>query len=115
MPKPQNVKTELLPKQLKPLFWEYDFRKLSWPKSKHIVVLKILSVGTWEDIRWLRSQITDAELAQWIRDRRGRGLTTRQVSFWRIVLRLPSREVRSWLQDPGRQLWDRRLVNGRAT
>jgi hypothetical protein len=115
MPKPQNVKTELLPKQLKPLFWEYDFRKLSWPKSKHTVILKILSVGTWDDIGWLRSQITDAELAQWIRDRRGRGLTTRQVSFWRIVLRLPSREVRSWLQDPGRQLWDRRLVNGRAT
>ncbi|NJM41729.1 MAG: hypothetical protein HC853_13700 [Anaerolineae bacterium] len=103
-----NKPSPTLPRQLKPLFWEYDFRKLAWPKSKHTVIAKVLSHGTWEDIRWLRTQVSDDELRKWIYERHGRMLTPRQLTYWRIVLDLPRRDVAQWLAHPARQIWDKR-------
>jgi hypothetical protein len=104
----QTTTAKTLPRQLKPLFWEYDFGKLTWPQCKHTVIAKVLSYGTWQDIRWLRTKVSDEELHNWICKRHGRTLTPRQLNYWRIVLGLPRRDVTQWLSDSARQIWDNR-------
>jgi len=103
-----------LPAFLKPLFWEYDFRKLSWESSRDLVIARVLSDGSWDQVRWLRTRLSDDELRAWIGQRRGRGLGVKQLHYWRIKLNLPKREVARWLASPDRRTWDRRLHNGHS-
>jgi hypothetical protein len=103
-PKPSNGKPKKgqvprLPTILRSLFWEYNFRSLSWEKDRDFIVARILSVGTSKAVHWLRTQMKDADLAQWIVRRRGRGLSPKQMRFWELLLDLPHDEVDLWLVD----------------
>jgi hypothetical protein len=95
----------MLPAELAHLFWEYDPKKLSWTADRDLIVGKILSRGTWNDIRWLRRTATDATLRRWIRRARGRGLSPQQIRYWQLILDLPGDEVEAWLSDPARRIW----------
>lgn len=86
-----------LPDTLKPFFWEYDFRALNWNDDRDLVIQRILTTGDWHSIRWLRSELGDAELKAWLYERRGRGLDPRRLRFWQNVLRLPRRDVTAWI------------------
>ena len=99
----------MLPAELTHLFWEYDFKKLSWARDRDLVIGKILAHGTWNDLRWLRRMMTDAALRGWILRARGRGLSPQQIRYWQLVLDLPGEEVDAWLADPARQVWFRRV------
>ncbi|MGH9769678.1 MAG: RNA polymerase sigma factor RpoD [Blastocatellia bacterium] len=98
-----------LPSHLKPLFWEYNFNRLRWPEDKSLVISRVLSVGKLDDLRWLMRQIGKQRLVEWIRHRRGRGLSPQQLRFWQLVLPLPAHEVDEWLSDPTRT-WDKRAA-----
>jgi hypothetical protein len=98
-----------LPGQLRPLFWEYNFSRLRWPEDQALVAGRILSMGTLDDLRWLMRQMGNQRLAEWIRKRRGRGLSPQQLRFWQLVLSLPTHEVDEWLADTART-WDRRMT-----
>jgi hypothetical protein len=97
-----------LPEILRPLFWDYPFGRLRWETDAALVTDRVLARGHYDAIRWLRSKLGDNGLREWIIDRRGRGLSPRDLSFWQLVLRLPKRSVMEWLRDPGRQSWDNR-------
>jgi hypothetical protein len=97
-----------LPERLRQFFWDYDFASLSWEEDHHLITARILASGDWESVKWLRATMGDATLRQWILDRRGRGLSPRQLRFWQLILDLPSRAVDTWLAAPERQIWDRR-------
>jgi len=100
--------SDRLPEILRPLFWDTDFDQVSWQEHRDYVVRRILSAGTWDAVGWLRGRLDDAELRQWIVQHRGRGLSSRQIRFWEVVLDLPSAEVDAWLADEGRKLWEGR-------
>ena len=97
-----------LPDCPRPLFWEYDFPALTWETDQDLIIGRILTSGGWEATRWLRARVSARDLRDWIKHRRGRGLSPRQLRFWELVLRLPRREVTGWLNDPGRQTWQQR-------
>ena len=78
----KSSRSARLPVKLRRLFWEYNFRDLSWEEDCDLVVAKILSRGDWESITWLRSQMDARELRDWIVCRQGRGLSPRQLRFW---------------------------------
>jgi hypothetical protein len=103
-----------LPVELTHLFWEYDAEALTWERDRDLVIGKILAVGTWNDIRWLRSTIPAASLRRWILRARGRGLSPQQMRYWQLVLDLPDDEVESWLSDPARRIWHGRTRRGDA-
>lgn len=105
---PTRSPENLLPERLRPLFWEYDFSRLRWDKNRDLVMLKVLSAGGLSDWKWLRRKVSAAELRAWIIARRGRGLSARQLTFWGVVLNIPSRTVSQWLQAPERAVWDKR-------
>jgi hypothetical protein len=97
-----------LPRTLRPFFWEYDFARLSWKADRDLVIGRILAVGNWDSLRWLRRRVPDAELRNWLEHRRGAGLSNRHLRFWELILKLPHRQVNAWFADPARQLWEGR-------
>ncbi|NUQ61702.1 MAG: hypothetical protein HUU20_04385 [Pirellulales bacterium] len=94
-----------MPELLRPLFWDCEFDQLSWQEHRDFVTRRILSVGTWESICWLRTRLSDSALREWIERRQGRGLSAQQLRFWELVLDLPSKMVDTWLVSPGRSTW----------
>ncbi len=110
MKKPRSARTIpiRLPQALRPLFWEYDFARLSWKADADLITSKILTVGDWDSICWLRRRLSNSALRDWIERRRGAGLSARQLRFWELMLGLPRRQVNAWLADPARRLWEGR-------
>lgn len=97
-----------LPRKLRPFFWDYDFAHLSWHADRDLIIGRILAVGDWDSLRWLRRRLPDAELRCWLEHRRGAGLSNRQLRFWELILKLPRRKVNAWFTDPARRIWEGR-------
>lgn len=107
---PPAATSDKLPETVRPLFWDCDFDQLGLSKHHAFVVQRILSVGPWDAVRWLRRQIGDDSVRAWIETHQGRGLSPPQLRFWELVLGLPAEQVDRWLNCAQRQLWDRRHV-----
>lgn len=97
-----------LPPDLRPIFWDTDFRKLRWPKHRDFVIARVLQSGTWEHLQWLRREIGNDALRAWIDRRKGRGLSPPQLRFFELILKIPRRKVNVWLRGEARQVWDKR-------
>src|ERR1700722_17706167 len=97
-----------LARRLRPLFWDYDFARLSWKADRDLIIGRILAVGDWEALRWLHRRVPDEELRVWLVQRRGAGLSNRHLRYWELILGLPRRQVNAWLADPARQIWEGR-------
>lgn len=94
-----------LPKDLKPLFWEYDFRQLSWEADSDLITSRVLASGDWKAISWLRQKMAPDVLRRWIVEHRGRGLDPPRLRFWELILGLPRRQVNEWLSEMRRDPW----------
>jgi hypothetical protein len=97
-----------LPRRLRPLFWDYEFAKLTWKADSDLIIGRILAVGDWESLRWLLRRLPKPALRAWLQQRQGAGLSARQLRFWEIIVAVPRREVNSWLANPARQVWEGR-------
>jgi hypothetical protein len=104
------MKTEpsSLPASVKKLFWDTNPRSLCWDRHREAIIGRVLAAGTWADVTWLRKEIGDAALREWIVRHEGRGLTPPQLRYWQLLLDLPRRQVDLWLRSESRQVWDRR-------
>jgi hypothetical protein len=98
-----------LPDFLQPYFWDCDFLVLSWGEQRDFIVRRLLQSGSWQALTWLRAELGDAELRRWIEDRRGAGLSPRQLRFWAAILGLPQARVTRWVYTAAGQPWERRL------
>lgn len=105
----KSTKESELPALLRPLFWDYDFKTLTWDDDRDLIIARVLASGTWEAITWLRTRLGDQALREWIERHRGGGLSPRQLRFWELMLNLPHRQVNAWLQAEGRKIWDQRV------
>jgi hypothetical protein len=97
-----------LPKKLKPYFWDYSFSDLSLKSDRELIIRRILSSGSWDTIKWLRKQIGDVQLKNWIITKNGRGLTPNQLRFWELVLDLPHNKVNQWVKTARTSVWGQR-------
>jgi hypothetical protein len=97
-----------LPQRLKPLFWDDHFARLTWEADADLIKSRILAAGDWDAVQWLRRSLGDEALRTWLESRRGAGLTSRQLRFWELVLKLSHGDVNAWLADPAREVWERR-------
>ena len=103
-----TLRTRKIPRSLKPLFWDYDFRELSWPADQDLVTSRILASGDWQAITWLRQQVTSRQLRHWLLERKGRGLDPQRLRFWELILDLPHQTVNGWLRLVEQDAWPRR-------
>src|SRR5208283_6094561 len=94
------MKTRKLPASMRHLFSGYHFAGLNWAQDRDLVIARVLQSGTWDNIQWLRARVPPWRLRAWIIRRNGRGLSSRQLRFWELILDLPRRKVNHWLQAP---------------
>jgi len=93
-----------LPELLGPLFPGYELGNLKLPDHVDLVMLHVLTRGGLEHKRWLVRRFGDRGIRQWIIEKRGRGLTVKQMSAW-----VSERTARRWQQnDPYALLWENR-------
>jgi hypothetical protein len=97
-----------LPQSLKPFFWDYPFSELSWKHDHELIIRRVLSNGSWESICWLRNTLGDDRLRKWLINRKGKGLSPRQIRYWALVLRIPKRDADAWVKSALENPWGRR-------
>ncbi len=102
------VASDRLPEILRPLFWDSDFERIAWRDHRDYVIRRVLSAGSWDAICCLRAWLDNSALRQWIEQHEGRGLSSRQLRFWEVVLDLPRPLVDVWLESEGRRIWEGR-------
>lgn len=98
-----------LPDFLQAFFWDCDFAALSLEAQRDFIIRRLLQAGSWQALSWLRAEVGDAGLRRWIEQRRGAGLSPRQLRFWQVVLDLPRLRVTRWVQASQARPWERRL------
>ena len=98
-----------LPEMLRPLFWDCDFDRLDWRRDREFVVGRVLVHGPWDAICWLRGEVGDEGVRDWIVRHAGRQLSSQQIRFWELILDLPADLVAAWLQSEGRRIWEARI------
>jgi hypothetical protein len=97
-----------LPAGVRSLFWEYGESGPSLEHDRDFVIGRVLSAGDWESIRWLRREVRDSGIRDYLSRTGGRLLSRRQLRLWQVLLDLDEDLVGSWLQRETRHLWDRR-------
>jgi hypothetical protein len=97
-----------LPKQFRPLFWDHRFSRISIANDQDLIIRRILSIGSWDAVCWLRNEIGDESLREWLISHNGRGLTPRQLRFWGLIYDLPVEQVNKWVQNARSGNWANR-------
>jgi hypothetical protein len=103
-----EITTGKLPDNLRQYFWEYPAGDLTWERSRHTIVLRLLQSGGMDAVLWLRTQMSDAEIREFIEDRKGRGISPRRLRFWGLVLRIPRARVDRWIASMQSNPWHQR-------
>lgn len=68
------------------LFDGYAPVELVRPEHRGFLIERLLEEGDREDLRWLVTQVGEAELADFFHRAGGRRLSARSRSFWSLVL-----------------------------
>jgi hypothetical protein len=97
-----------LPSYVSQLFWDYKPGSVRWPRDRETIARRVLESGPWTAVKWLRRQMGDAALREWIVDQEGRNLTPQQLRFWQLMLKLPKRQVDAWVAREREGAWARR-------
>lgn len=97
-----------LPADLRHYFWEYSTENLTWERSRHTIVLRLLQSGGMDAVTWLRSRMSDAEIREFIERRQGRGISPRRLRFWGLVLSIPRTSVDRWIASTQSNPWHQR-------
>jgi hypothetical protein len=71
-------------------------------------VERVLAQGADREIVWLRQEIGEDALRDWLVRNQGKALSQRQLRYWELVLDLPPGLVDEWLSSPSRKIWDTR-------
>ncbi|MGH7458900.1 MAG: DUF6922 domain-containing protein [Longimicrobiaceae bacterium] len=97
-----------LPESLRGYFWDYDADRLSWDGSRNTIVKRLLQSGGMDAVAWLRAQMSDDEIRDFIVRRRGRGMEPRRLRFWSLVVGIPRVQVDGWIAVARSNPWNRR-------
>jgi hypothetical protein len=89
-------------------FWDYEISSLNWEQHQDFIVKRILQYGDLPSLRWLRAQIGDTGLREWIVKRKGSGLSPRQIRYWAIILDIEPALADEWVKSAANTIWERR-------
>lgn len=95
-----------LPAYVRSLFWDMDAGRLRWSRHRDCIILRILSRGGFDAVRWLRQTVGDAQLREWIVARSGRGIDSRRLVYYGVILDLPHDLVLQWTERCKQYPWE---------
>jgi len=101
----------LIPESMYALFWEYNPETLSLEQDRDLIIGRVLSTAGWGGVQWLRSEVVDSELRNWILNSKGKNISPPRLRFWELLLDLPHSQVSEWLSGTGRRIWDERTIS----
>lgn len=104
----RRARAGTLPAFVRDLFWEYGTAALRWDRDRDLIVGRVLAVGTWEAVIWLRREVGEDGLREWIESHEGRGLSPPQLRYWQHTLKLPARQVDRWVERERTSVWGQR-------
>ncbi|MBI2918967.1 MAG: hypothetical protein HYY01_13385 [Chloroflexi bacterium] len=107
---PAETASPPLPPELKPLFWDIQFRRLRWQRDRDFIIGRVLAEGSWQQTHWLMEMAGKGVIREWVLRRRGQGLSPRTLGFWEVVLDLPHREVSTWIAEQEAYPWSGRVA-----
>ena len=90
----------ILTNKIKPLFWEYDPEEIDLEKDRELVIKRVLSNDSVEDLRWMREAFGDEEIRGFLLRTRGRGIERKRLRFYEVIFDLPTRRVTSVAERP---------------
>jgi hypothetical protein len=107
---------EELPSAVRDLLWDVAPAEMRLPRHRDFLIGRILARGTWAAVEWLRRELTDAAIAEYLQRTRGRLSSPRRLRFWELVLGLDDGAVSGWIagRRGGSKLRDRRGIRARA-
>jgi len=106
----RTADVEHIPDELRPLFWDCDFENLQWPTDRDFITARVLASGEWDAVQWLRRTAGDAAIGEWLKRRKGGGLSPHQLRFWELILHIPRRTANAWIAESNRSPWTGRMA-----
>ena len=79
---------QTLPHSLAPFFQEYDFARLNPQKDSHTIIERALQFGNREELHWLFTSYSWAQISEWVRRFGKEKLPQPHRTFWQIVLEI---------------------------
>jgi len=104
----EKQETVSLPDEIRDYFWDYDPNRLSGEEGRHTIVRRLLESGGMQAVRWLRKHLSNEEIRDFIIQRRGRGLSSRRLRFWSLIVGISRKDVDEWLEASRQNPWHKR-------
>jgi len=100
-----NEESVDLPELLGRYFWDYAPGRLTWPESRYTIIWRLLEKGGFEAVHWLRENVGDEGIRDFIIERRGRGIDPQWLRYWEPIVGLPKEAVDGWIEIAMRNPW----------
>ncbi|MCK6566187.1 MAG: hypothetical protein L6Q45_00650 [Anaerolineales bacterium] len=79
---------QAIPSTLAPFFQEYDIARLSPQKDSNTIIERTLRYGSRAELKWLFTQYTRPQIAEWFRRYAKERLPNPHRAFWQIILEI---------------------------
>ena len=79
-----RVESGAFPDCVRRLFWDVDPGAVEPERHGDYIMERVMSRGTWDAMRWLRTMYSREQLADFLR-RRGDRLTPRDRAYWSLI------------------------------
>jgi len=91
------------------LFWDCNPNTLDPIEHSGFMIGRILGDGDWSAIVWLRRNVGDRVIRDWLIAKQGGGLDPRRLRFWELILDLPGNQVDEWVTKARLSNWHNRM------
>lgn len=75
----------LFPPAVTILLWDVDPERVDLERDRWFIMERVMSRGSWEAMRWLRSRYEVEALADFVRTQGPNRLTPRDLAYWALV------------------------------
>lgn len=93
----------VLPPDLEPLFWDADPAALDVRRHRGYIIERILELGDFREIRWMRETYAAGEIVRVLKETRG--ISARSAAYWSLVYDVPAEEIACLNKPSGRIPW----------
>ena len=83
------MQSELIPECVRRLLWDVDPGAVDLALHRDYVMERLMSRGSWDAMRWLRTRYSRDEISDFLQRRCAR-LTARDRAYWALVAGQPT-------------------------
>jgi hypothetical protein len=80
-----------LPEFVSRLLWDVDPSQIDLDRDAPLIFERVMTRGSWEAMKWLRSRYSREELANFVGGAGARRLSPRDLAYWALVCGLDAK------------------------